>query len=143
MKYVKQITINVVTFEGLSKQAKSYAKDNITDVLNDVLESHIQEIKTSKDSYITAYEKGNLYKLNKDECPLTGVCYDYDFLEIDYQNCDSVINEANKIFMKLKRDARKDVFSDEHVTDFCEANEIYFLENGEEFHSLERLMKGI
>ena len=143
MNPIKTVTINVVKFEDLSKEFKRKAKDNLIDVLNDVLDYHISEIKKSKDEYLNQYRKGNLNNLDKDDCPLTGACYDYDFLQIDHNKSDSVENEVNKIFMNLKKSEKKDVFSDEYVTDFCECNEIYFLENGEEFHSLERLLKGI
>lgn len=143
MSIIKTVQINVVSFEDLSKEAKRKAKDNITDVLNDMLDFHIKEIKASKDAYINAYNKGDLHKLDKNDCPLIGVCYDYDFMQIDHEHSESVLNDANKVFMKLKRQERINVFSDEYVSDFCEGNEIYFLENGEEYHSLERLLKGI
>ena len=143
MNPIKTVTINVVKFEDLNKESKRKAKDNIVDVLYDVLDYHVAEIKKSKDEYLAQYRKRNLSSLDKDNCPLTGVCYDYDFLQIDHNNCDSVENEVNKVFMSLKKSEKKNVFSDEYVTDFCEGNEIYFLENGEEFHSLERLLKGI
>ena len=143
MNPIKTVTINVVKFEDLSKEFKRKAKDNLIDVLNDTLDYHISEIKKSKDEYLNQYRKGNLNSLDKDDCPLTGACYDYDFLQIDHNNCDSVENEANKVFMNLKKLEKRNVFSDEYITDFCEGNEIYFLENGEEFHSLERLLKGI
>lgn len=143
MNPIKTVTINVVSFEDLNKESKRKAKDSIADVLHDVLDYHITEIKKSKDEYLNQYRKGSLSVLDKDNCPLTGVCYDYDFLQIDHNNCDSVENEVNKVFMSLKKSEKKNVFSDEYVTDFCEGNEIYFLENGEDFHSLERLIKGI
>lgn len=143
MNIVKTVQVNVITFDQLPKEAKRNAKENISDVLNDMLDCHIKEIKASKDAYIDAYNKGNLYKLDKDNYALTGVCYDYDFMQIDHNNTNSVLDEVNKVFMKLKRDEKKNVFSDEYVSDFCEANEIYFLENGQELHTLERLLKGI
>lgn len=140
---MKQVILNIVSFDGLSKQAKSYAKDNLSDFLNDILYLHTQEIKASKDAYLLAYNQGKLDQLNKDDCPLTGVTYDYEFLSIDHKNCDSVKNEANKVFLSLKRLEKKDVYSDESVSDLCEGNEIFFLENGEEYSSLLRLTKGI
>ena len=45
--------------------------------------------------------------------------------------------------MKLKKDEKKNVFSDEYVADLCEGNEIYFLENGTEYHKIEKLLKGL
>lgn len=143
MNTVKTLQINVVTFENLSKDAKRKAKENITDVLNDMLHCHIEEIKNSKKCFEEAYHDGSLSSLDKDNCPLTGVYYDYDFMQIDVLNSESVLNDVNKVFMKLKRQERANVFSDEYVSDFCEGNEIYFLENGEELDSLERLLKGI
>lgn len=140
---MKQLSINIASFNDLSKDAKKVAKENIQDFLFDVLEYHIKEIKESKDEYLKAYHSGKLFHLNKDDCPLTGVCYDYDFMEIDHINSESVENAANKVFMKLKRDEKKNVFSDEYVVDLCEGNEIYFLENGTEYRKLEKLLKGL
>lgn len=127
---MKQLSFNVVSFNDLSKEAKKIAKENIKDFLFDVLEYNVKEIKESKDEYLKAYYSGKLFHLNKEDCPLTGVCYDYDFMEIDHINSESVENDANKVFMKLKKDEKKNVFSDEYVVDLCEGNEIYFLENG-------------
>ena len=143
MNPIKTVTINVVKFEDLNKESKRKAKDNIADVLYDVLDYHVAEIKKSKDEYLNQYRKGNLSSLGKDNYLLTGVCYDYDFLQIDHENFNSVENEVNRVFMNLKKSEKKNVFSDEYITDFCEGNGIYFLENGEEFYSLERLIKGI
>ena len=140
---MKQLSINVVTFDELSKEAKKIAKENIQDFLFDVLSLHVAEIKESKDGYLKAYHSGKLFHLNKDNCPLTGVCYDYDFMQIDHIISESVENEVNKVFMKLKKDEKKNVFSDEYVADLCEGNEIYFLENGTEYHKIEKLLKGL
>lgn len=140
---MKNLSINIVSFDGLSKEAKKVAKENIQDFLYEVLEHHIVEIKASRDEYLKAYRSGKLFHLNKDDCPLTGVCYDYDFMLIDHINSDSVGAEVNKVFMKLKRDEKHNVFSDEYVTDLCEGNDIYFLENGTEYRKLEKLLKGL
>ena len=137
---MKQLSINVVTFDELSKEAKKVAKENIQDFLFDVLSFHVKE---SKEEYLKAYHSGKLLHLNKDEYPLTGVCYDYDFMQIDHVISESVENEVNKVFMKLKKDEKKNVFSDEYVTELCEGNEIYFLENGTEYHKIEKLLKGL
>lgn len=140
---MKQLSINVVSFNELSKEAKKIAKENIQDFLFDILSLHVNEIKESKDEYLKAYRSGKLFHLNKDDCLLTGVCYDYDFMQIDHINSDSVENDANKVFMKLKKDEKHNVFSDEYVADLCEGNEIYFLENGTEYRKLEKLLKGL
>ena len=140
---MKQLSINVVSFDELSKEAKKIAKENIQDFLFDILSLHVNEIKDSKDAYLKAYHSGKLFHLNKDECPLTGVCYDYDFMEIDHINSESVENDANKVFMKLKKDEKHNVFSDEYVADLCECNDIYFLENGTEYRKIEKLLKGV
>lgn len=142
-KTMKQLSINIVTFDELSKEAKKIAKENIQDFLFDILSLHVNEIKESKDEYLKAYHSGKLSHLNKDDYPLTGVCYDYDFMQIDYINSDNVGNEANKVFMQLKKDEKKNVFADEYVADLCEGNEIYFLENGAEYRELEKLLKGV
>ena len=137
---MKQLSINVVTFNELSKEAKKVAKENIQDFLFDVLSFHVKEIKESKEEYLKAYHSGKLLHLNKDEYPLTGVCYDYDFMQIDHINSESVENDANKVLMKLKKDEKQNVFSDELVSDLWEGNEIYFLENGTEYCKIEKLL---
>ena len=140
---MKQLSINIVSFNDLSKEVKKIAKENIQDFIFDILSLHVNEIKDSKDAYLKAYHSGKLFHLNKDECPLTGVCYDYDFMEIDHINSESVENDANKVFMKLKKDEKHNVFSDEYVADLCECNDIYFLENGTEYRKIEKLLKGV
>ena len=140
---MKQLSINVLPFDELSKEAKKIAKENIQDFLFDVLSFHVKEIKESKEEYLKAYHSGKLLHLNKDEYPLTGVCYDYDFMQINHIISESVENEVNKVFMKLKKDEKKNVFSDEYVSELCECNEIYFLENGTEYHKIEELLKGL
>ena len=140
---MKQLFINIVTFDELSKEAKKIAKENIQDFLFDILSLHVNEIKDSKDEYLKAYHSGKLSHLNKDDYQLTGVCYDYDFMQIDHINSDNVENDANKVFMKLKKDEKKNVFNDEYVADLCEGNDIYFLENGAEYRELESLLKGV
>jgi len=58
---MKQLSINVVTFDELSKEAKKIAKENIQDFLFDVLSFHVKEIKESKDEYLKAYHSGKLF----------------------------------------------------------------------------------
>ena len=140
---MKQLSINVVSFDELSEEAKKVAKENIQDFLFDVLSFHVKELKESKDEYLKAYHSGKLLHLNKDEYPLTGVYYDYDFMQIDHINSESIEKEANKVFMNLKKDEKRNVFSDEYVSELCEGNEIYFLENGTEYHKIEELLKGL
>ena len=62
---MKQLSINVVSFDELSKEAKKVAKENIQDFIFDVLSFHVNEIKESKDEYLKAYHSGNLFHLNK------------------------------------------------------------------------------
>lgn len=140
---MKALNINIVSFDELSKEAKKVAKDNIQDFLYDILSFYIKEIKESKDAYLKVYHSGGLFHLNKDDCPLTGVCYDYDFMSIDHINSESVENEVNKVFMKLKRDEKINVFSDESISDLCDANEIYFLKNGTEYSEIKKLLIGL
>ena len=137
-----QIKFNVVQFSELSNEAKKIAKNNISDFLYDILSIHIAEVEDSKKAFIIAYNNGSLKSLDKNGCSLTGVCYDYDFMQIDLNN-DSVLNEVNKVFMALKKSEKRYLFSDEYVADLCEGNEILFLENGTEFKTVEKLLKGL
>ena len=51
---MKQLSINVLTFDELSKEAKKVAKENIQDFLFDVLSFHVKEFK----------HVGKVYSLN-------------------------------------------------------------------------------
>ena len=135
-----QIKFNVVQFSELSDKAKKIAKDNISDFLYNVLSMNISEIEGSKNAFIVAYNNESLESLCKNDYSLTGVCYDYDFMQINL-NSDSVLNEVNKVFMALKKLEKRYVFSDEYVAELCEGNEILFLENGNEFKTIEKLLK--
>ena len=57
-----------------------------------------------------------------------------------FYDIENSINEAESIF---KKDEKQNIFSDEYVTDLCESNEIYFLENGIEYGKIESSLKGL
>ena len=68
-------------------------------------------------------DKKELKKLNKLDCPLTGVCYDHDLIDALLSNniqsyIDSIHNEYNK------------TLEDSYLIDFCESNNYEFTING-------------
>lgn len=69
---------------------------------------------------------------NKD-CPLTGVCYDHDFL--DHLNKDNLngdtLKMAGEYFIDSIHNEYKSMLSDEYLADHCEANNYEFTDNGE------------
>lgn len=82
----------------------------------------------NSDQHITFenYDVNELNKLNADELPLTGVCWDYDIIE-GFKNNDSL-----RVLRTLHRDTKYQ-YSDEGLTELCEANEYEFKENGEHY----------
>lgn len=73
------------------------------------------------------YNKDDLMALDPDELPLTGVCWDYDIIKSTQdgdisRSLDSLHNDTEYIY------------SDEGLTEMCEANEYYFFENGEVYN---------
>ena len=73
---------------------------------------------------LKGYNKEALNRLDKEDCPLTGVCWDYDIIEA-FQN-----GYPNNALNSLHKDTEY-IYSDEGLTELCEANEYEFYENGE------------
>lgn len=75
---------------------------------------------------IKDYDKGELKALYKkrDECPLTGMCYDYDIINGLYNGelCAAVTSTLHNEGEYL--------YSDEGLREMCEANEYEFLKDG-------------
>lgn len=75
--------------------------------------------------YITFndYEEDTLNRLNADDCPLTGVCWDIDLI--------IGLREGNpsKVLHSLHADTEY-LYSNEGLTELCEANQYEFYEDG-------------
>jgi len=73
---------------------------------------------------LKAYDREALKELNKEDCPLTGVCWDYDIIEA-FQNGypDTALNSLHK--------DTEYIYSDEGLIELCQANEYEFYKNGE------------
>lgn len=74
-------------------------------------------------------------------CPFTGVCFDEDFLNVirkfvakpdDRTFIELIEDAANAVIKSGQKDAEYQ-FSEEGYSDFCEANEIMFTEDGRIF----------
>ena len=75
---------------------------------------------------LKGYDKKALKEIKCHECSLTGVCWDYDIIEA-FQN-----SSPNSALHSLHKDTEY-IYSDEGLTELCEANEYEFYENGEFF----------
>jgi len=67
-----------------------------------------------------------------EECPLTGDCYDHDFIDhlSKYNMCDERLNFALSEFLKSIHDEWENMCGDEYLADHCEANDYEFYSNG-------------
>lgn len=75
---------------------------------------------------ITDYQRGALEDLfaKRDECPLTGVCYDHDVIEALYND------ELESKILSLIHEEAEYIYSDEGLSELCAANEYEFYECG-------------
>jgi hypothetical protein len=79
-------------------------------------QSHITLEGYNKDDFKTLYK-------DRDNCPVTGVCYDITILECLKKN------DFSKLFKELNNEYEY-AYSEEGLTEMCEANEYEFYENG-------------
>lgn len=131
---MKQVTINLYNFNELSKAAQTVARQECQYDIESILEHHIVEITASYKAFCSEVGKGN-FDLNKHDYPLTGVYYDHDFIELLESDSESYSVDAAKLLLKLKRAEKRNVESVEYLTDFFEANEVYFLESGKVYQA--------
>lgn len=78
--------------------------------------SHVTLVGYNKTDFKNLYE-------DKDNCPITGVCYDITILKCLKKN------DFSKLF-KLIESEYEYVYSAEGLTELCEANEYEFYEDG-------------
>ena len=80
------------------------------------------------------YDELNFQALleSKDDCPLTGVCYDDDILDCLKLQGYSIggLNSALNFYIKSIHDEYDDMVSEEYLKEHCEANEYEFNEDG-------------
>ena len=70
------------------------------------------------------YDRDYLSQLNPKDYPLTGVCWDYDLI------MGLIEGEPERVLNSLHKDTEY-IYSDEGLTELCEANEYEFTEEGE------------
>jgi hypothetical protein len=70
-----------------------------------------------------AEKLADLFK-SKDECPLTGMCYDIDVIEGLYAG------ELDSAVLKTLHAGGEYIYSDEGLYELCQANDYEFTENG-------------
>ncbi len=139
---------NTYKFNELSEEAKQsafdYIRNNWHDLGQHVVEEVVDSLKALEKAVrgdldysisivpdrgeyirITDYDKQALKELNKkkDDCPLTGVCYDYDVIQ-------SLVNgDIEEVLNTIHKEGEY-IYSDEGLTDMIEANDYDFLEDG-------------
>jgi hypothetical protein len=143
---MRQETINIYTInEHPDKDACfQWIRENWHDLGDHVIEDAIESLKAlaqavngtlgycicinpDQSEYVTIknYDKTALKALYKvrDECPLTGVCYDHDAIESLFKGDDTLLNTLHA--------EGEFIYSDEGLQELCEANEYEFLTCGE------------
>ena len=142
---MRTITKTVYTIEEHPNKAKvfDWIRDNWHDLNNCSVDEFIDSLKALQkkiggklDYAISAvpdrgefislkgYDKKALKELDKTECPLTGVCWDYDIIEaLQHGNIETALRSLHK--------DTEYIYSDEGLHELCEANEYEFYENGE------------
>jgi len=73
---------------------------------------------------LKGYDKKSLKNLNKEDYPLTGVCWDYGIIE-------ALQNGSIQDSLKSLHADTEYIYSDEGLLEMCQANEYEFYENGE------------
>ena len=132
---MRTINLNVFDFSELSKDAQENAKDNMCDFINDIVDHHYQDIEKSYNAFCNELYMGN-HKLNKHDLPLTGMCYDYDFIELLEKESDNLFTDAKKLLSKLKRAEKKSIYTNEYLSDLFDGNEIEFYSNGKQYQEI-------
>tara|TARA_R100000908_G_C3720841_1_gene123654 strand:+ start:241 stop:675 length:435 start_codon:yes stop_codon:yes gene_type:complete len=74
----------------------------------------------------TDYDEGSLWRLDKHDYPLTGVCWDYDVIEGMREN------NPTQVLSRLHQDTEY-CYSDEGLYELCESNQYEFTEEGNIF----------
>ena len=132
---MRTITLNVLSFSELSNEAQENAKDNMRDFINSIVDYHYQDIKKSYNAFCNELYMGN-HKLNKHDLPLTGVTYDYDFIELLEKESDNLFTDAKKLLSKLKRAEKKSIYTNEYLSELFDGNEIEFYSNGKQYKEI-------
>lgn len=78
---------------------------------------------------------GDLKELSKQDCPLTGCCYDHDLLDyfkIDNGHYEAIdaLNEAASKYIESIHKEYESMLTDEYIRNMCESNEYEFTEDG-------------
>ena len=91
------------------------------------------EFISFKPNYSTL-EYQNLWEVinQEKECPLTGCCYDHDFLDhlTKYTMSDAGLKNACREYVASIHSEYESMCKHEYIKDMCEANDYEFLENG-------------
>lgn len=149
---MKTHTLKLYQYDELSDKAKEkaceYVRNNQHDLGDYVIDEMIDSLKALQKEIggdldysisivpdrgefvrLTAYDKEALKELakKKDDCPLTGVCYDIDIIE------GILSDELEYKVLKVLHDEGEYIYSDEGIGEMIEANEYTFLEDGTRF----------
>lgn len=135
---MKQVTVNIYTFSELSKESQDEVRKDFSDFIEDFHKFQVTEIKASLDTFLDIYIAGGasaFFGMDAQQCQLTGVCYDIDFMELlEKHKGEDLRPHIRSTYRRLVAASKRDVYSTEYLDDAFQANEIEFLQNGKQFN---------
>lgn len=142
-------TVKIYTFDELSEEGKQnafeYARANWHDLGQHEVDEIVYSLKALAEKVygnldyaisivpdrgefikITGFCQGSLEELYKvkDDCPLTGICYDIDVIE------GLMAGELEHVVLKVLHAQGEYLYSDEGLSDFIRANDYEFTVEG-------------
>jgi len=98
--------------------------NKLKEKIGGVLDYSISQVP-DRGEYITFkdYDHKALLKLNKDDLPLTGVCWDYEVI-VGFRT------GSPTLVLKALHSNTEYIYSDEGLTELCEAHEYEFISDG-------------
>ena len=133
---MRQVTVNVYSYEELSKAAKEVVKHDFSDFIQDSYYFIKSDVEASYKAFMMALSNCDFTRLkNSNDCILTGCTYDLDFTEILKATSirDEIRIEAKKVLRNILARERRYVYSVDYLNDLFEGHEIEFLSSGKQF----------
>lgn len=78
---MRTVEIVVYNYKELSSVSRMTANTCVDQLVNDIIGFHHKDIDESYEAVRKHVEAGTLDTLNADDCALTGICYDFDFIK--------------------------------------------------------------
>ena len=144
--------IELFTFKEANKELRDKIRDSFSTIYNIYEHSTQERIETLKGvakfingklDYTISFDflRGNYIKItefdnallrdlmnSEESCPLTGVCYDDDIIELLKKGIS--LQETLENYLKSIHDEYEEMLKDDSLLDHCEANEYEFTIDG-------------